>query len=100
MVCEDGILVDEWVQAGGDYPPESGSQTESGSATETGSESGSQTETGSGTEEEECSGPCCHGGSFVKECVGQPCDVPNDYDYESKAAQVDPKSPYYSEIQK
>ena len=48
-----------------------------------------------------CAGPCCHGASFVEECVGQPCDVPNDYDYESKqAAPGDQKSPYYSEILK
>ena len=59
-------------------------------------------ESGSELEEEEgsCVGACCHGGTFVEECVGQPCDVPIDYDYESKAAPVDPKSPYYSEIQK
>ena len=60
-------------------------------------------ETGTEDEDEEggsCVGACCHGGSFVEECVGQPCDLPIDYDYESKAAPLDLKSPYYSEIQK
>ena len=71
----------------------------------TGSDGGSWEPSETGTEDEDeeggsCVGPCCHGGSFVEECVGQPCDLPIDYDYESKAAPLDPKSPYYSEIQK
>lgn len=79
---------------------------ESESNSDTGSISGGTApieESGSELEDEEegsCVGPCCHGGSFVEECVGQPCVVPIDYDYESKAAPIDPKSPYYSEIQK
>ena len=79
---------------------------ESESNSDTGSTSGGTApieESGSELEDEEegsCLGACCHGGTFVEECVGQPCDVPIDYDYESKAAPVDPKSPYYSEIQK
>ena len=70
-----------------------------------GSDGGSWEPSETGTEDEDeeggsCIGACCHGGSFVEECVGQPCDLPIDYDYESKAAPLDPKSPYYSEIQK
>ena len=73
------------------------------SNSDTGSTSGGTAPIESGSELEEegsCVGPCCHGGSFVEDCVGQPCVEPIDYDYESKATPIDPKSPYYSEIHK
>ena len=53
----------------------------------------SSTESESDEEGGSCLGACCHGGSYVEECIGQPCDLPIDYDYGSKSATVDPKSP-------
>ena len=110
---EDSEHVDsDWTES----VDEESEDDDSDSISDTGSASGSVTidgeifwssvepsETGTEDEDEEggsCVGACCHGGSFVEECVGQPCDPPIDYDYESKAAPLDPKSPYYSEIQK
>ena len=101
MICVDGIWIITTV--GVNIGEDTSFDYTTGTENETGWESESQIEPGSESVEEEwsCSGPCCHGASVVQECVGQPCDAPIDYDYESKqAAPGDQKSPYYSEILK
>ena len=113
LLCQDGTwTIEDYWDSGGPFT-ESGSESAT-ELTETDGdddsaiidESESNTDTDSSEVDESesewlCAGPCCHGASFVEECVGQPCDVPNDYDYESKqAAPGDQKSPYYSEILK
>ena len=101
MICVDGIWIITTV--GVNIGEDTSFDYTTGTENETGWESELQIEPGSESVEEEwsCSGPCCHGASVVQECVGQPCDAPIDYDYESKqAAPGDQKSPYYSEIQK